>query len=181
MTIGDPKEILDFWTEAGPAKWWKKNPDFDAEIAKRFQKTHERACAGELDDWAETADGALALIIVLDQFSRNLHRNSPQAFAQDGKTASIARAQIASGGDKTMAREIHQFCYLPLMHSENLDDQDLCLQQMQKMGEKNSIRSAIEHRDIVARFSRFPHRNAVLGRSTTAEEQSFLDAGGFSG
>jgi uncharacterized protein (DUF924 family) len=181
MTMSESRTVLDFWIEAGPEKWWRKNPAFDAEIAKRFQPTHAQACESDLDDWAITPDGALALIIVLDQFSRNLHRNSKLAYAQDGKTASLARVQVVSGTDQRMPREIHQFCYLPLMHSENLEDQDLCLQQMRRFGDEGSIRSAVQHREIIDRFGRFPHRNAILGRNTTEAEQVFLDDGGFSG
>jgi uncharacterized protein (DUF924 family) len=134
-----------------------------------------------LDHWATSATGALALILVLDQFSRNLHRNSPEAFAQDAKCAALTRDQIENGQDQQMPPDVRPFCYMPLMHSEDLQDQILGLEMLEKYGVEGNVKSAIEHRDIIARFGRFPHRNSVLGRQTTDEEQAFLNAGGFSG
>ena len=176
-----PQDVIDFWIEAGPKMWWKKDDGFDAEILKRFGETHAKAAAGELDHWAETPDGALALILVLDQFSRNLFRNSPKAFAQDKQCVALVRAQMEAGHDREMNPEISHFCYLPLMHSEALEDQELCIAEMERLDNKPSLKAAIEHRDIVAKFGRFPHRNTVLGRDTTADEQAFLDGGGFAG
>ena len=176
-----PQEILDFWLAAGPKKWWKKSDAFDAEIARRFGGIHRRAAVGELDDWAATPDGALALILVLDQFSRNLCRNSPLAFAMDEKCVAIVRAQMKVGNDRKMHPETGHFCYLPLMHSEVLADQELCIEEMTRLDNKPSLRSAIRHRDIIDEFGRFPHRNKVLGRQATAAEQAFLDGGGFAG
>ena len=174
-------DVLNFWTEAGPKKWWKKDPEFDAEIDRRFGETHRMACKGELDHWASTPGGTLALILVLDQFSRNLHRNSPLAFAQDEKCSAVTKTAIDSGHDHELPADIRPFCYLPLVHSENLADQEKAIDMMQKFGVEGNISSAIEHRDIIAKFGRFPHRNGVLGRETTVEEQAFLDAGGFAG
>ena len=181
MSEPGPQDVINFWIEAGPKKWWKKDDGFDAEILNRFGDTHKRAAAGELDHWADTPDGALALILVLDQFSRNLFRNDPKAFAQDPHCVAIVRDQMKDGRDREMNPEISHFCYLPLMHSEVLADQELCIDEMTRIDNKPSLKAAIEHRDIIAKFGRFPHRNKVLGRQTTAEEQAFLDGGGFAG
>ncbi len=179
--IDKPEDVLDFWAEAGPEKWWKKDPVFDAEIATRFEESYELACHGGFDDWATEPHGALAIIIMLDQFSRNLYRDSHLAFAQDAKALSIAKSAIQANLDTQMREDIRPFCYLPLMHSEDLADQNLCVAIFEKNGPKDNLRAAIEHRDIIQRFGRFPHRNVVLGRETTEEEQAFLDGGGFAG
>ncbi len=177
----DPKTVLDFWINAGPKKWWRKDPSFDAEIEQKFGETYRMACKGELDHWQDSPGSALALILVLDQFSRNLNRNSALAFAQDDKSVEIVKKQIASGADRQMPPEITNFCYLPLMHSENLANQKTGLELMRRIGNEMGLRSAIEHHDIIAEFGRFPHRNTVLGRETTPQEQAFLDDGGFAG
>ena len=181
MAIASAKDVLEFWIKAGTEKWWKKDPDLDAEIAQRFKATHEAACNNELDHWANQPDSALALILVLDQFSRNLFRDSPKAYAQDDKCAELARQQIGSGANLLMPQDIANFCYLPLMHCEDLESQKLCLQEMTRLKNERGIQSAIEHMEIIEKFGRFPHRNTVLGRRTTAEEQAFLDGGGFAG
>ena len=181
MVIASSKDILNFWIHAGTEKWWKKDPDFDSEIARRFKATHEAACNDKLLHWTDQPDSALALILVLDQFSRNLFRNNPKAFAQDEKCAELARQQIESGANCLMPQEIENFCYLPLMHCEDLESQKLCLQEMIRINNELGVKSAIEHMEIIEKFGRFPHRNAVLGRHTTAEEQAFLDNDGFAG
>lgn len=176
----DAAEILAFWSEAGPKKWYAKDDAFDAEIRTRFTGTYEAARSGALDDWAETPEGALALVIVLDQFPRNMFRDDARAFATDAKARSITNAAIERGFDKRIAPPLNQFFYLPLMHSENLADQDRCVTAFAGGAPENQKFAKI-HRDIIARFGRFPHRNAVLGRTTTPEEQAFLDEGGFAG
>lgn len=179
--IVKPDHILDFWVDAGPKKWWKKDSSFDAEIALRFGSIHLEAANRFKESWLETPDSTLALIIVLDQFSRNLFRNSPHAFAQDAYCRDIVKAALAEGSDKQARKDIGEFFYLPLMHSENISDQKLCLMEMERIGKENNVKSAKQHLEIIAKFGRFPHRNEVLGRQTTTEEQAFLDAGGFSG
>lgn len=176
----DAAEILKFWSEAGPAKWYAKDAAFDAEIRTRFAATHEAAKAGERDGWAQTPEGALALVIALDQFPRNLFRDDARAFAADPKALAIANAAIAAGFDARIEPPMQQFFYLPLMHSEVLADQERCVDLFAGGAEENR-KYAIIHRDVIARFGRFPHRNAVLGRDTTPEEQAFLDQGGFAG
>ncbi|KQT88100.1 DUF924 family protein [Aurantimonas sp. Leaf443] len=176
----DPQTIVDFWREAGPERWFVKDSEFDETIRQRFGDLYERAAAGDLDDWAEEPTGALALVLLLDQFPRNLFRGSPQAFATDGKALSIAKAALERGDATTVGEDVNQFLAMPLMHSEDAVDQESCVAWMREIGEEN-LSFAEEHRDIVARFGRFPHRNAVLGRETTPEEAAFLAEGGFSG
>lgn len=176
-----PQSVLDFWVNAGPSRWWKKNQQFDADIARLFGGTHLEAASGLLEDWRETPDTTLALVLVLDQFSRNLFRNDPRAFAQDPYCCSIVKAAMENGTDRQARDDINEFFYLPLMHSEDISDQKLCLTEMERLGKVGNIKAAKEHLDIIEKFGRFPHRNAVLGRKTSAAEQAFLDAGGFAG
>lgn len=175
------QDVLNFWRDAGPSKWWKKDDAFDASIRQKFEKTHQAASHGTLDSWIDRPEPALALIIVLDQFTRNLNRNSAAAFPNDAKCLALAKHAINMGHDKQAPQDLLAFFYLPLMHSEVIEDQRLCLSLMQKTGLKPNIKAAEEHLDIIERFGRFPHRNKVLGRTSTAEEIAFLEAGGFSG
>ncbi len=179
--IAEPHTVTDFWADAGPKKWWTKNDAFDADIRTRFGATLKAAEGGDLDHWQDTPNGTLALILVLDQFTRNLNRNSPDAYANDNKALAVAKAAIQRGDDQRMRNDIMVFTYLPLMHSENIEDQRRCLAHMEATGLEGNIKAAREHLDIIERFSRFPHRNAALGRKTMPEEQAFLDAGGFKG
>jgi uncharacterized protein (DUF924 family) len=176
-----PNDVLGFWRSAGPQKWFKKVTAFDAAIRLKFEPVHHAAARGEYDAWAGSADGALALLILLDQFPRNLYRNSAHAFATDPKARSIARAAVEAGFDRQAEPQLRPFFYLPFEHSEDLADQDFCLALNTEAGEADDIKWAALHRDIIVRFGRFPHRNAALGRATTPEEQAFLDEGGFSG
>jgi uncharacterized protein (DUF924 family) len=174
-------DIIGFWRGAGPEKWFKKVIAFDEAIRLKFEPTHHRAARGEYDAWAQSADGALALLILLDQFPRNLYRNSGHAFATDPKARSIARAAVERGFDRDVAPIFRNFFYLPFEHSEDIADQDYGLALVAEGGVEDDLKWAGLHRDIVARFGRFPHRNAALGRVTTPEEQEFLDEGGFAG
>jgi len=176
-----PNDVIGFWRQAGPAKWFKKAVAFDEAIRLKFEPTHHRAARGEYDAWAESAEGALALLILLDQFPRNLYRNSAHAFATDPKARAIALAAIEKGFDRQVEPAMRNFFYLPFEHSEDLADQDYGVVLCAETGEPDDLKWARLHRDIIARFGRFPHRNAALGRTTTPEEQEFLDEGGFSG
>lgn len=176
-----PAAILAFWREAGPDRWFTKDAAFDAAIRERFLAAYENAAKGGLAAWQATDDGALALTIVLDQFPRNLFRNDPRAFAADAMARAVATAAIDRGADRRVEHILRPFFYLPLMHSEVLADQERSVALYQALGDPEELTFAIDHRDIVTRFGRFPHRNAVLGRAATADEQAFLDAGGFSG
>ena len=139
------------------------------------------ARAGGLDEWASTTDGILALIILLDQFPRNMYRGTPDMFTADAKALTLAKEAVARGVSGEVPAAIRQFVYMPYMHSERLDDQEKCVELFTAEGLDNNIKYAIEHRDIIAQFSRFPHRNAILERKSTAEEIAFLEAGGFAG
>jgi len=177
-----PSDVLEFWEGIGSKGWWMKNDVVDANIHERFGQTHSDACVGKLDHWAQTPDGALALIIVLDQFSRNMFRGSPKAFAQDAKALEIAKEAIAKSFDTHANKTLRLFFYLPFEHSEKLEDQEQSLRLLETFNDSpDFMRAVIEHHDIINRFGRFPHRNKVLGRETTPEEQAYLDGGGFKG
>jgi uncharacterized protein (DUF924 family) len=173
-------DILEFWTAAGPDKWFRKDEAFDAAFRERFLPAHEDAAAGRLDAWRGTPDGALALLILLDQFPRNAFRGTARVYATDPQARVIARHAVRMGFPAQVDPHLAGFFYLPFMHSEDLADQDLCVALTAPQGGEQH-RFAQHHRDIVARFGRFPHRNAVLGRSGTPAEEEFLAAGGFAG
>jgi len=181
MTMPSAAQIVRFWEEAGPDKWFAKDEAFDAEIRARFLPAHEAAARCELGAWEDTAEGALALLLLLDQFPRNLFRNSAHAFATDAMARRIADEALERGFDGQVAENLRAFFYLPLMHSESVDDQERCVALCDRPGLEDNFKFAKLHLDIIERFGRFPHRNSVMGRITTAEEQSFLDEGGFAG
>lgn len=171
-----PDEVLEFWFETcTPDQWFKKDDAFDAVLHERFGALHTEAAAGGLADWENSADGRMALVLVLDQFSRNLHRGAPQAFAQDGRAQAVARRAIAAGDHVFGTRERCQFLFLPFEHSEDLADQLWCEALFGALGDAELSHYAHLHRVIIERFGRFPHRNAALGRISTAEELDFLD------
>lgn len=174
-------EVVAFWRAAGADKWFAKSDEFDADIRARFLTLHERAARGELAPWESTAEGALALLILLDQFPRNLFRNSAHAFATDAMALNIARRARKNGFELQCGEEMKQFFFMPFMHSEHMADQDLCVALCNVHGLDDNIEFAELHRDIIERFGRFPHRNTVFGRQSSAEEQAFLDGGGFRG
>jgi uncharacterized protein (DUF924 family) len=174
-------DVVAFWRAAGPEKWFKKDAAFDQTIAERFGSLHSEAAAGAKDFWADDPEGALALLLLLDQFSRNLFRGSDRTFAQDAKAREIARASVESGHDRKVEPALRQFFCLPFMHSESLPDQERCVALAHAYGDSETLRYARHHRDIVRRFGRFPHRNAILGRHSTPVEQEFLESGGFAG
>lgn len=176
----DWRIILDFWAGAGRKAWFAKDAGFD-ERCRAFLPAHEAAAAGALDAWIGASRSSLALVLLLDQFPRNLFRASARAFASDAKAREVARAAIAAGHDQLVDPILRLFFYLPLEHSEDLADQDECVRLFKAAGDANDLRFAEQHRDIIRRFGRFPHRNAALGRESTAEEMAFLASGGFAG
>jgi uncharacterized protein (DUF924 family) len=180
-SIAAPGEIVSFWRDAGSEKWWKKDAAFDRMIAERFGATHAEAAAGRLADWPDDREGALALILLLDQFSRHLFRGDPRAFTQDSMARGVANRAVDAGYDKTCDPALRPFFYLPFMHSEAIADQELCLRLFHALPGAANLGYAIEHERIIRRFGRFPHRNAILGRHTSPAERAFLDAGGFAG
>ena len=176
----EPSDVLAFWRDAGPARWFRKDEAFDAEFRRRFLPAHEAAARGDLAAWSASADGALALLILLDQFPRNVFRGTARMYTTDALARPIAHAAIDAGFDQSVDENLRQFFYLPLMHSEDLADHDRCVRLSGALGGE-SERYAIHHRGVIERFGRFPHRNAILGRTSTAQEQAFLAEGGFSG
>jgi uncharacterized protein (DUF924 family) len=179
VSLANQREILDFWfKETPPERWFAADPAFDAMVRQRFEETLRAGRNGTFASWTGTMEGALALIILLDQFPRNMFRDSPEAFATDAMAQKAAREAIARGFDVEAPIGVRSFFYLPLMHSENLLDQEECIRLTRaRLGEGHfSHPYAIRHRDTIARFRRFPARNATLGRSGTAEEIEFLKA-----
>ncbi|MGA3310143.1 MAG: DUF924 family protein [Xanthobacteraceae bacterium] len=174
-------EVVSFWREAGPERWFEKDEDFDLTIRSRFLAIHEAAARGELSAFEESAEGALALIILFDQFPRNMFRGSARAFATDPLARAVANRALARGFDQATDATMRPFFYLPFMHSELIADQDRCVELYEAFGDAGLSKRAARHRDIIAKFGRFPHRNRVLGRDATPAELAFLDGGGFSG
>ncbi|MBO0756596.1 MAG: DUF924 family protein [Bradyrhizobiaceae bacterium] len=175
----EPSDVLAFWRAAGPDKWFNTDDAIDAEIQARFLATYESAAAGLLSTWERSAEGALALVIVLDQFPRNMFRGSARAFAADAMARAVADRAIANGFDRSFGLPERRFFYLPFMHSENLADQERCIALCKAAGDQEGLAYAQTHVDVIRRFKRFPHRNEALGRSTTPEERAFLESGGF--
>lgn len=174
-------DILAFWREAGPDCWYRRDTAFDAEVRRRFLTTWQKAAAGELSSWETSDDGALALTIMLDQFPRNMFRQDAATYSSDALAREVAGRAIDRGVDGRIDPALREFLYLPFMHSEHLADQQRCVTLFRESGNSDNLKYAEGHADIIRRFGRFPHRNRILGRPTTAEEQGFLDAGGFSG
>jgi uncharacterized protein (DUF924 family) len=187
-------EILDFWfgrpqgneAEYGKrrAVWFVKNPEFDQEIQTRFRADYEEAAAGKLDDWKESPQGCLALILLFDQFPRNMFRGDPQTFATDSQALSVAQHAIAQSFDQELIPVQRWFMYLPFEHSENLEHQYRAVELFRQLGDDpdslDVLSYAIRHRDVIERFGRFPHRNKILGRPSTPEEAEFLKQPGSS-
>ena len=180
-----PADIVTFWRQAGPKRWFKKSAAFDDAIRLKFEPTHHAAARGDYDKWIGTAEGALALVILLDQFPRNLYRRSAHSYATDPLARRFAADAIDQGHDRSTEATLRGFFYLPFEHSEGLADQDRSVALFEaarrETGDDGYLKWAIGHRDVIARFGRFPHRNRALGRETTPEEQAFLDEGGFAG
>jgi len=177
-----PDDVLTFWfEEAGPDKWFEKSDDFDAEIADRFGALTHAARDGKLVTWLETPRGCLALIILIDQFSRNIHRDSPLAWSADAHALALTRLALDKQFDEQLELNARKFLYMPLMHSEDLKDQKLCVEVFGKLveagaeGGETNLDYAVRHRAIIARFGRFPHRKEILGRESSEEERAFLE------
>ena len=175
-------EIVEFWQGAGPDKWFSKDEAFDEACRSRFLFTYEAAARGDLAEWELQPCGALALLILLDQFPRNMFRGTRRVYATDPTAVLIAERAVERGFDTAVEPELRRFFYLPFMHSEELRDQDRSVALNTALGGDDVIAWAHHHRDIVARFGRFPHRNAILGRESTADEQAYLaEEGAFAG
>lgn len=170
-----PTAVLDFWFADGMERlWFRSNADFDEQVRQHFEAGWQQAAAGGLDDWAETAEGALALVIVLDQFPLNMFRNQPMAFSTESKAIAISKNAIDQGLDVDLQPKHKAFLYMPLMHSEALEDQERSVTLFEAAGLEDNLRFARHHHDLIQRFGRFPHRNAILGRISTPEELAYL-------
>ncbi len=173
-------QIVRFWRDAGPKLWFVKDETFDSRC-RGFEAEHHAAARGELSAWEMDAEGALALLILLDQIPRNIFRKSPHAFATDGLALAIAARALERGFDTVTDLALRFFLYLPFEHAEDLALQEKCMTLFTHLGDAEYLKFAILHHDIIAEFGRFPHRNAILGRKSTAEELAFLAEGGFAG
>lgn len=177
--------MIAFWREAGPKRWFASDPDFDRLLAERFGAAHLAASRGDLQAWEDTPAGALALLILTDQFSRNLYRGSAHAFATDAMARAVTERALARGFDQQNDVVMRQFFYLPFQHHEDLAAQARALELYARLqadgGDGSGLTYAKIHADIITRFGRFPHRNAVMGRVSTPEEIAFLADGGFAG
>jgi uncharacterized protein (DUF924 family) len=191
MSAISPGDVLDFWFgDHARARWFAKEPAFDDAIRARFGAAIADAAAGQLDDWAATPDGALALTILLDQLPRNVHRGSPRAFEADARARQIAAAAIDRGFDRAAPLDRRMFFYLPFQHGETLADQDRSVELFSRWAAEHTAEAraaadedlgyAVHHREVIRRFGRFPHRNAALGRDSTPEELAFLEEPGSS-
>ena len=170
--------LLAFWREAGMGKWFRGGAAFDADCRTRWQDAHFAAARRECDDWLSDADGALALVLLLDQIPRNIFRGSAHAFATDPLALHMASRALDAGFDARVEPALRFFFYLPFEHSEALAEQQRAVDLFTALGDANLLGYAVAHRDVIARFGRFPHRNAALGRINTPDEQAWLDAGG---
>ncbi|MEP6907702.1 MAG: DUF924 family protein [Pseudoxanthomonas sp.] len=173
--------IVAFWRDAGRDKWFERDEAFDAEFDRRFHAAHLAAARREQEHWIESAEGSLALLILLDQFPRNCFRECAHSYATDGLARHYAHQAIADGFDLQVDHALRMFFYLPFEHSEAMADQEYAMELFAKIGDDELMKYAVLHRDLIARFGRFPHRNEALGRESTREEVEFLASGGFSG
>lgn len=173
--------ILNFWKSAGGKKWFSKDDAFDTAINDNFGDLMQQAINSELDHWKNNPNNCLALIIMLDQFSRNLFRNSAESFAYDAKALNLAKHGVKNNYLDKVDPDLKSFMIMPYMHSENLQDQEDCLALMIEQGLKGNVPSAQQHLDIIKTFGRFPHRNEVLNREMSESEREFLEQGGFKG
>ncbi len=175
------QDILDFWfTEITPKQWFSVEASFDTTIRERFSATHQQATLGELYTWRATPAGRLAEVIVLDQFSRNMYRGTAQAFAFDAIALVLAQEAVALGADQELPSSQRPFLFMPYMHSESARIHEVAVTLFQAPGMENNLDFEHRHKAIIDRFGRYPHRNEILGRTSTPEEQEFLEKPGSS-
>ena len=174
-------DVVDFWFSAGETAWFKADADFDAAIRDRFLALHEAAAAGAHDAWEATPHGALALLLLLDQFPRNMFRGTARMYATDDRALGVADRALARGFDRAYPAPAKSFFYMPFMHAENMAAQERCIDLVRTALGREAQFHALEHMDIVRRFGRFPHRNAILGRTSTEAEERYLATDGFKG
>jgi uncharacterized protein (DUF924 family) len=175
------QEILKFWFEdLEPKQWWVKDLELDQLIIARFSEIHDRAARCELSGWRKDASGRLAEIIVLDQFSRNMSRGSPLSFACDPLSLALSQEAISVGADQLLSPVERNFIYMPFMHSESLQIHEEAIELFRRNGQQGNLEYELKHKVIIERFGRYPHRNEVLGRASTADEVEFLQQPGSS-
>jgi uncharacterized protein (DUF924 family) len=179
MKVATPKQVLSFWKKAGPKRWFAADPDFDHKVLDKFLVTYQAAELGKLASWEAEAESALALILVLDQFPRNMFRGTMRAYVTDPLALAVAKRAIERNFDRAIKLPEKTFFYLPFEHSENLADQETALKLFEATKDEELVRWARLHYETIERFGRFPHRNEILGRVSTPEEIAFLDNGGF--
>jgi uncharacterized protein (DUF924 family) len=181
LSLPSPAQVLAHWRALGPDRWFVADEAVDSDLRSRFLPLYAAAAGGLLKDWENDAEGALALVLALDQFPRNMFRGTSAAFMHDSFAREVAGRAIARGFDRQFGTLERRFFYLPFMHSEDVADQERCCELCRAAEDQEGLAYAEEHAAIIRRFGRFPHRNGVLGRATTPEERAFLDRGGFSG
>jgi uncharacterized protein (DUF924 family) len=179
-SFAQAREVVAFWRAAGPNMWFAKDDAFDKRFRERFAASYAAAQAGELSSWLDSAESALALVLLLDQYPRNSFRGTARMYESDALARRMADRAISRGHDRAIEPALRVFMYLPFGHSEDLADQDRSVDYVRTLGQPH-LSHAEGHRNTVRRFGRFPHRNAILGRKTTKEEQQYLDQGGFRG
>jgi uncharacterized protein (DUF924 family) len=181
MATTDWQDVIDFWfTDLGPEQWFGKDPELDRAITERFANLHARAAQCELYRWRDAARGRLAEVIVLDQFPRNIFRDQPGAFATDAVALALAQEAVAVGADRELEAVERSFLYMPYMHSESPAIHEVAMELYGQAGLEYNLKFEIEHKAIIDRFGRYPHRNAILGRESTPEEEAFLTQPGSS-
>lgn len=174
-------DVISFWfDEIEPAQWWKVDAELDRRVARHFAVVHAQAVRGEIAHWRNTSEGRLAEILLLDQFSRNIWRNTPQAFSTDGVALVLAQEAIRDGVEAALELEQRRFVYMPFMHSESPEIHRQAVRLFGQKGLEDSLRVALRHQEIIERFGRYPHRNTILGRPSTAAELEFLKQPGSS-
>ncbi|WP_293858601.1 DUF924 family protein [uncultured Alsobacter sp.] len=177
-----PADVIRFWSDAGEDRWFRADPAFDESCRRAWRHVWEDARAGRLSTWEETPEGALALVLLLDQMPRNMFRGTPETYATDAAARGVAERAIARGFDARVPQQLKRFFHLPFMHGEDLAAQDRSLALAEAAGDPDGVKWARHHRDIVVRFGRFPHRNAILGRPSTPEEVAWMaEDGAFKG
>ncbi len=172
--VATPDEVIAFWREAGPERWFAKDESFDRVCHERFYLTYEAAARGDLAEWELTPEGALAVVLLLDQFPRNMFRGTRRVYQTDATALDVADRAIERGFDSQVEPALRGFFYLPFEHSESLADQERSVALNEAAGDEDGLTWARHHYDIIARFGRFPHRNAILGRESTPEELAYL-------
>ncbi|WP_350335454.1 DUF924 family protein [Coralliovum pocilloporae] len=176
-----PFDVIEFWWGLGEDGWFRKDEQLDQEMRDRFSDLHHQALNGSYREWESGFAGRLALVLLLDQFSRNMFRGTSDAYSGDQDALRIARLALEAEDDRALPMPHRRSYYMPFMHSEDLEDHTVCIDCHERLGDANGLKWAKHHADIVRTFGRFPHRNAILGRTSSPDEEAFIKKGGFAG